>query len=202
MNKLTKLAVAAALVGASASASAWWESTQPFYGEYPVPYAVPPLSESQQAAITAQQQAFAEQQTKMMQQAIEAQRKVAEQIAAQQAKLAQAWQERAKHPIAFDPMSSDPFASIEPPAPPAMEMPSVESPFGPPLPEHVKKAMEESNAYAKKLTEQSSARFEQARKEMAAQRKALIEEMEIRRAEHVSSRPTPLAYRVPEKSVM
>ena len=201
MNQLTKFAVAAALVGASASASAWWESTQPLSAQPPVPYAVPPLTEAQQAAITAQQQAFAEQQTKMMQQAIEAQRQMAEQVAAQQAKLAQEWQERSRHAMAFDPMSTDPFATLEPPAPPAMEMPSVESPFGPPLPEHVKKAMEESNAYAKKRIEESNARFEQSRKEMAAQREALIKAMETDRKERFA-RPVPVAYRAPEKSAM
>lgn len=176
MNKMTKLAVAAALIGASATASAWSDSPQP---PYAVPFGAPALTEAQQAAITAQQQAFAEQ------------------FAAYQQRMAQQWQERMR----FDPLRSDPFARLEPPAPPAMELPALESPFGPPLPEHVKKAMEESNAYAQKRMEESNARFEKARKEMTAAREAHIKAMETRRQEHVS-RATPLAHQAPEKTVM
>jgi len=145
MNRFSKLALAAALVGASASASAWWggpfsswgddffgdgwgdfslnvsggghgwgrgynryyDYYGPYWGGYGpygygapfAPYgfapAVPALTEEQRAAATEQQKAFAEQQAQMLQQAVEAQRKFAEQFAAQQTKLAQQWQERA-----------------------------------------------------------------------------------------------------------
>jgi len=194
MNKLTQLAVAAALIGASATASAWSDSPQP---PYAVPFSAPALTEAQQAAIAAQQQAFADYQTQRIEQAIEAQRKGAEQFAARRTEMARQWQER----MAFDPLRSDPFASIEPPVPPAMEMPALESPFGPPLPEHVKQAMEASNAYAQKRMDESNARFEKARQEMTAAREAHIKAMETRRAEHVS-RTTPLGQQAPEKTVM
>jgi hypothetical protein len=82
-----------------------------------------------------------------------------------------------------------------------MEMPALESPFGPPLPEHVKQAMEASNAYAQKRMDESNARFEKARQEMTAAREAHIKAMETRRAEHVS-RTTPLGQQAPEKTVM
>lgn len=192
MNKLMKLAIATALVGTAATASAWSDSPQP-----PMAFSAPALTEAQQAAITAQQQAFAEHQAQMMQRAMEAQRQAAEQFAAHQQRMAQQWQE----PMRFDPMRSDPFASMEPPVPPTLEMPALESPFGPALPEHVKKAMEASNAYAQQRMEESNARFEQARKEMTAKREALIKAMETRRQEHFS-RPAPLAQRVPEKSAL
>jgi hypothetical protein len=194
MNKMTKLAVAAALIGASATASAWSDSPQP---PYAVPFGAPALTEAQQAAITAQQQAFAEQQTQRLQQAVEAQRQAAEQLTAHQQRMAQQWQERMR----FDPLRSDPFARLEPPAPPAMELPALESPFGPPLPEHVKKAMEESNAYAQKRMDESNARFEKARKEMTAAREAQIKAMQTRRQEHFS-RTTPLGQQAPENAVM
>ncbi len=190
MNEITKLAVAAALIGASASASAWSLSPQPVYGPPPAPFAVAAPTE-------AQQQAFAEQQSRMIEQAIETQRKLAEQFSARQAEMVRHRQERR----VFDPMSSDPFARMEPPAPPALEMPSLESPFGPPLPEQVKKAMEASNAYAKKRMDESNARFEQVRKEMTAEREALIKAMETRRNEALS-RPAPLAYQVPAAPVL
>jgi hypothetical protein len=194
MNKITKLAVAAALVGASASASAWWDSPQGFYPQPQAPFATPGLTESQQAAISAQQQAFADYQTQRIEQALEAQRKGAEPFAARQSEMARQWQER----MAFDPLRSDPFASIEPPS---MERASLESPFGPPLPEQVKQAMEESNAYAQKRMEESNARFEKARQEMTAAREAHIKAMETRRAEHCS-RSTPLTHQAPEKTLM
>jgi hypothetical protein len=197
MNKLTKLAIATTLVGTSATASAWSDSPQPPYAMPPVPFSAPALTEAQQAAISAQQQAFAEHQAQMMQRAVEAQRQAAERFAAHQQQMAKQWQER----MTFDPLNSDPFASIEPPAPPTLEMPSLESPFGPPLPEHVKKAMEESNAYAQKRMDESNARFEKARKEMTAEREAMIKAMETRRGEHFS-RPAPLAQRAPEKSAL
>jgi hypothetical protein len=72
MKHVTRIAAAVALVAVSASASAWYA---------PYGYA-PALTEEQQKAAEAQYKAFADQQAKMYLQAVEAQRKFAEEMAA------------------------------------------------------------------------------------------------------------------------
>ena len=227
MNKLSKIAVAVALAGASVSASAWWgpfnswgndgfgdgwfdfnvsarahgrghgwnryyDSYGPYaYGPWVAPYGayapvtapVYGITAEQQSALQEQHKAIAEQQQKALQQAVEAQRKLAEQIAAQQAKIAEQWQEKGVDPMRVDPFDSDDFFAFEPPA--------LEEVPGMPLPEHVKKSLEESKT-----------RRDEAIKEMQARREERMQQFEERRKEVFAEDAMPWAYAASQKKVM
>jgi hypothetical protein len=224
MNRLSKIAMAAALAGASVSASAWWgpfnswgndafgdgwfdfnvsahahgrghgwNRYYDYYGPYAygpwaapyVPGAVPfyAMTEEQQNVLQEQHKAIAEQQQKALQQAVEAQRKLAQQFAAQQAKVAEQWQENAFDPMRVDPFAADDLFAAEPPA--------LEDLPGMPLPEHVKKALEESKG-----------RREEAIKEMQARRDERAKEFEERRKEIFGEDAMPWAYAAPQKKAM
>ena len=222
MKKLSKIAMAVALAGASVSASAWWGPFNSWgndgfgdgwfdfnvsarahgrghgwsrYHDYYGPYAYGPwaapygayapatvpfygMSEEQRSALPEQHKALAEQQQKALQQAVEAQRKLAEQFAAQQPRQPEQWQAKG-----LDRLASDDFFAAEPPL--------MEEIPGMPLPEHVKKSLEESKT-----------RRDDAIKEMQARRDERVKEFEERRKEIFGEDAMPWAYAAPQKKVM
>jgi hypothetical protein len=227
MNKLSRIAMAAALAGASVSASAWWGPFNSWgndgfgdgwfdfnvsahahgrghgwnrYHDYYGPYAYGPwaapygpygpgalpvyaMTEAQQSVLQEQHKAMAEQQQKALQQAVETQRKLAEQFAAQQAKVAEQLQEQGFDPMRMDPLASDNLF--------AAESPALEDLPGMPLPEHVKKALE-----------QSKTRRDAAIKEMQARRDERVKEFEERRKEIFGEDAMPWASAGPQNKVM
>lgn len=172
MNKLLRFAASAAIISLSTSAHAWYWGAPPVY-----PYGVYGLTQEQQKAM-------AEQAAKAQQQAIEAQRKLAEQFAARQAELAKQYQERAQDPRATGSAGGYPFGpgpfSYGPPwaTGSPWRTPFDSSPgsadYGPGyLGRDMKELWEESNARREQAMEEMEARREQSQKRMLEQRRNL-----------------------------
>lgn len=150
--------------------------SHPYLGGYaPATYGYPlAMSEERRAAV-------AQQQTTMLQQAVEAQRQFAEQIAQQQTALASQWQTAGYDPLSVDPFAGfDPFSS-EPLAASGTFMPS----------------------YVKELIEQSDAEFEKAKARNQARRDAFQKRVQERREAMQQRIPdfAPWAEQAADKSI-
>ena len=171
MKQIYQAFAAASLAAVSFSASAWWGAP------YAHPYGVAPafaLSEQQQTAIAEQQRAFALQQAKAFEQAMQAQRQYHERLAAGQAHFAGPF---AVHPEPFlEPMDA-PFAEA---------IPSLESSMKDAETRRAE-AVKEMEARVKELQARRSARPDAATSE--ARRAEMVKQMEARRAEIVGQRP-------------
>lgn len=159
MKRVIRFAASLALVSVSASANAWYWGAPYAYYLYP-PYGGYALTQEQQ-------QAAAEQAVKMQQQAIEAQRKFAEQMVAQQDAWVKQYQEQG-----YAPNMMGPFG----PPPPFFRGPSWSSePSGKDrepatLPKDLKALLEASNARRDQAMEEAKMRREDAQKRMQERR--------------------------------